>query len=107
MVLTILEALVKPENWQKLEDTYREKTENLPPEMIQTFLIQNTSDSNIWRIITTWRDREALVEMRKAGTPEGILIFRSVDAEPTLSVFDVKALAERDLGLKESAQTGY
>jgi hypothetical protein len=29
--------------------------------------------------------------MRQAGTPAGVLMFRSAGAEPTLSVFDVQA----------------
>ncbi len=95
MVLTILEAQVKPEYWEKLESIYKEKTRNVPQEIVQTYLVQSSSDRSIWRILTFWLSREALEAMRKASTPEGVLMFRSVSAEPALSVFEVKESAQK------------
>ncbi len=42
--------------------------------------------------MTVWQSRQALDEMRQSNeTPRGVLIFRAVQAEPVLSVFDVAA----------------
>ncbi|MCG3210831.1 MAG: hypothetical protein FOGNACKC_04466 [Anaerolineae bacterium] len=94
MVITILEAQVAPDKWAVLETAYQSAIEKLDRGIVETFLIQSATTSEIWRIITVWRSREALEEIRKSGeTPRGILIFRSAGAEPALSVFGVAAHA--------------
>lgn len=91
-VITILEARVSPENWDALEYEFKSGTDHLPPQLIQSFLIHNAKDPELWRIISVWRSREALEEMRRTeGTPAGILMFRAAGVEPTLSLFDVMA----------------
>jgi hypothetical protein len=90
MVMTILEAHVVPEKWATLEQAYKAGTEHLPPQMVQTFLVHSTTDSTVWRIVSIWKSREALAEMRRSTeTPGGVLIFRAAGAEPTLAIFDV------------------
>jgi quinol monooxygenase YgiN len=62
--------------------------------MLQTFLLQDVADQTFWRIISVWKSREALDEMRNSGeTPTGVLMFRNVGAEPKLSIFNVPASA--------------
>lgn len=40
--------------------------------------------------MTSWQSREGLQEYRESvATPEGVLVFRAVGAEPTLAIFDV------------------
>jgi quinol monooxygenase YgiN len=93
MVMTILEAQVAPERWDALRESYEARA-RLPESgsIVESFLIQGTEDSNTWRIVTVWRDREALEAMRSSGeTPTGVLIFRDADAEPRLTIFTVKA----------------
>jgi quinol monooxygenase YgiN len=92
MVMTILEARVAPEKWASLEQTYKAGTDKLDPGILQTFLIHSSTDPGLWRLITLWRSREALDEMRRSPeTPRGVLFFREAGADPTLSVFDVAA----------------
>ena len=94
MVMTILEAHVKPEHWGTLEQAYRAGAGHLPSQMIQTFLIHSPDDPTLWRIVSVWKSREALGEYRRSvETPGGILMFRSVGAEPTLSLFEITAHA--------------
>jgi hypothetical protein len=94
MVITILEAHVGTENWAAFQDDYKKRTAQLPPQMIQTFLLQDTADQTLWRIISVWKSREALDEMRNSGeTPTGVLMFRDVGAEPKFSLFNVPASA--------------
>ena len=91
MVMTILEAHVPPEKWASLEQAYKAGADPLPPPIRQTFLVQISADPTVWRIITLWRSPEALEEYRlSVETPAGVLMFRAVDAEPTLSIFDIR-----------------
>lgn len=93
MVMTILEAQVAPERWDALRASYEARA-RLPESgsIVESFLIQGTEDSNTWRIVTVWRDREALDAMRSSGeTPTGVLIFRDADTEPRLTIFTVRA----------------
>jgi hypothetical protein len=92
--MTILEAHVAPENWATLEKSYKAGTAGILPQMVQTFLVQSTADSVLWRGISVWRSREALEGYRRSvETPGGVLMFRAAGAEPTLSIFDVVAHA--------------
>jgi hypothetical protein len=94
MVITTLEAHVSPENWTALQKDFEKRIVQLPPQMVQTFLIQSIVDQTLWQIISVWKSREALEEMRNSGaTPEGIVMFRNVGAEPKLSIFNVPASA--------------
>lgn len=94
MIVTILEAHVDPDHASVLEESYRKGTVQLPPQMIQTFLIQSVADVTLWRIISVWKSREALDEMRNSGeTPGGVLMFRAAGAEPQLMIFNVSASA--------------
>ena len=94
MVITILEAHVGAENWVSLQNDYKNRIAQLPPQMIQTFLLQAPADQTLWQIVSVWKSREALDEMRNSGeTPEGVMMFRNVGAEPKLSIFGVSAVA--------------
>jgi heme-degrading monooxygenase HmoA len=90
MVITVLEARVDPEEWQALEARFTSEVKVLDPGIMDTFLVQSKSDSNAWQIITVWENQAALDGMRASGeTPRGVLIFRSANAQPTLSIFRV------------------
>lgn len=94
MVITILEAHVGAENWAAFQTDYKNRTTQLPPQMLQTFLLQDVADQTFWRIISVWKSREALDEMRNSGeTPTGVLMFRNAGSEPKLSIFNVPASA--------------
>ncbi|MFT3893634.1 MAG: hypothetical protein QM730_18550 [Anaerolineales bacterium] len=94
MVITILEAHVEEMNWSVLQNDFKARTVELPPQMKQTFLLQDTADTTLWRIVSVWKSRDALNEMRNSGeTPTGVLMFRNVGAEPKLSIFNVPVSA--------------
>ena len=94
-VMTILEAQVELDMIPALQAAYRNGVEHgLPPQMTQSFLVQSANDKKLWRIISIWKSRAALEEMRHSmETPEGILMFRAAGAEPKLSIFEVAASA--------------
>jgi heme-degrading monooxygenase HmoA len=94
MVITILEAHVAADKSEALEKAYKEGIRELEPGILQTFLLHGVADASLWRIITVWRSREALDAMRQSGqTPRGVLMFRTAEAEPTLSISNVAAHA--------------
>ena len=93
MVMTMLEAQVPPERWDDLRASYEARA-RLPESgaILESFLIQGTENTSVWRIVTVWRDREALEAMRSSGeTPTGVLIFRDAEAQPRLTIFNVLA----------------
>ena len=90
MVMTILEARVSTDNWAALEQAYQQAAQMKEPGLEQSFLIHSLKDADLWRILTVWHSREALEKMRNSGeTPRGVLIFRSANAEPVLSIFEI------------------
>ncbi len=94
MVITVLEAQVAAEKAGLLEATYKQAIEHLDAGIVRTYLIRSSKEPALWQIVTLWESREALETMRQTGeTPRGVLIFRAVDAEPRLSVFEVVAHA--------------
>lgn len=90
MVITTLEGVILPRNQATLINTYRELVADLPPEIVETFLVQDEAKPNVWRIVTVWRSREDLKAMRSRGTPTGVLIFRAAQSEPKLTVNQVE-----------------
>jgi catechol 2,3-dioxygenase-like lactoylglutathione lyase family enzyme len=92
-VMTVLEARVSEQQWADLVQLYERGASRLPPQMLQTFLVQSDSDRELWRGISIWRSRAALEEYRRSvQTPGGIAMFRAVGAEPTLGIWTVGAL---------------
>jgi hypothetical protein len=93
MVITVLEANVDPDKAGLLQDAYKDAVGQLPHQMIRTYLLRG-SDPSLWQIVSVWKSREALEEMRRGGgTPAGVLMFRKAGAEPRLTIFDVAASA--------------
>ncbi len=94
MVMTVLEAHVAEGKWDALKDAYTHGIQKLDAGIVQTFLVCDTRDRALWRIMTVWQDRAALDAMRASGqTPAGVLMFRAAGAEPYLSILEVAAHA--------------
>jgi hypothetical protein len=103
MVMTVLEAQVAADQWDGLRRSYEARA-RLPDSgaIVESFLMQGTDDRSTWRIVTVWRDQEALDAMRGSGeTPAGVLIFLDADAEPRLTVFTIWANPRAPLGLMQ------
>lgn len=92
--MTVLDAQVETGRAGDLEREYREGTVQIPPEILQTFLVRDTRDATRFRIVTIWESQAALDAMRASGvTPKGVQMFQAAGASPELSVFDVIAQA--------------
>ena len=90
MVMTVLEARVAPERVGDLERAYREAVSEIPPGIVETFLVRDTNDAAVFRIMTVWVSREDLEKMRASGVkPKGVQIFEAAGAAPKLSILDV------------------
>ena len=88
-VMTVLEGRVPPDRAPELQRLY-DAAGPLPSQMLEAFLVQSSTDPLVWRGISIWRSREALEEYRRSvTTPTGIAMFRSVGAEPTVSMWSV------------------
>ncbi len=90
--VTVLEAHVEPDRESALLAAYRAAgQEPLPPGLVRSTLLRDVNDPTLWRIETVWESHEALEAMRRGRTPRGLQIFRSAEAEPSLTIFDVAA----------------
>lgn len=90
MVVTILEATVDKNRWVDLKEIFKKNYEKKPVQMKEGFLIQSRENPNVWCLLSVWNSKEGLDEYRKSvEVPGGILMLRSVGAEPTIKIFDV------------------
>lgn len=90
MLITILEGHVTSEKWEKLEAMYRRGIKQLPPQLIQSFLLQSKHDPNLWQIISLWRSQEEYDEaVKHEHISVCVEMFRSVGVEPHRHVLDV------------------
>jgi hypothetical protein len=92
MIITIIEALVPSNHWVDLEIAYKEKIKHIPPQLKETFLIQDKKDKGIWRIISVWHSMTDYEEAVKSMIDDTCMqIFHQVGVQPTRRIFDVPA----------------
>lgn len=88
--MTIPEANVPQDRLAEVREVFAEGTAQLPPEIMETYLVRDTRNPALFRLRTVWRSREALERMRASGVkPKGVQMFEAVGAEPKLSAFEV------------------
>ena len=92
-VLTEVRASVDPSRQAALVAGFEALLAESPPEgLLRTELLYADGE---WRIQTLWRDREALVAMRSStDEPAAPKLFRSVGAQPELTIMEVRASME-------------
>lgn len=90
MIITQLEGRVSPEKSDMLKAAFDKALNQLPSAIEQSYLVQDRTDNDVWRVITIWKSREALQSYRQSvETPEGIVMFREAGTEPALSISEV------------------
>jgi hypothetical protein len=89
-VVTSIDAQVPPDREQELLDGYRELQSGKPPDgLLRSELLRGQDGA--WRIQTTWRDRDALMALRKGGTPPAALaLLDRLEARHSHAVFTVE-----------------
>ena len=91
-VVTIVEGIVPTENFDKILEEYANVSSSKAPDgLLQSFLMQETKEPGLWRIVTVWESMEKLMKMREeTKVPVAISLFQNVGAQPSVKVFEVK-----------------
>jgi quinol monooxygenase YgiN len=91
MLVTIVQSRIEEKNSQKLIDAYKSAIENsdLPKGLMQTYLIQDINQKEMWKIIGIWEDKDSFEKMRQSTTPKAILIFQQIGVEPETATFEI------------------
>ena len=88
--MTVLEARVPADRLGEIEAVFRQGMTDLPPEIVESYLVKDSRDASLYRLNTVWRSSQALEAMRASGVkPKGVQMFEAVGARPALSIFDV------------------
>lgn len=92
-IITMVEGNVPQEKWEDLQSGYNGIIEQSPPAgILSSFIMQERGDQTLWRLVTLWKDFDSLQAMQKShSVPPGIKIFRDVDVNPNVKIFEVKA----------------
>ncbi len=90
MLITFLEGRVPTEREADLKKAYDEIVKTRYDGIVETFMSRGVMDPSVWRIFSLWKDKEAFEKARQsADTIKGILIFRAVGVEPSMSLFEL------------------
>jgi heme-degrading monooxygenase HmoA len=90
MVMTVLEAHVPHERLGEVERVFTEMTTEIPPEIVETYLVRDVKDEALFRLVTIWRSKADLDAMRASGVkPRGVVMFEMVGAHPTLAIGEI------------------
>jgi len=89
-VVTVVDAMVDREREQDLIDGYRQMKQAPKPDgFVRSELLRGQEGR--WRIQTTWRDRDALIALRKSGAaPAALELLDRVGAEHSHGVLSVE-----------------
>ncbi len=91
MIVTILEASIPLSKKHFLVNLFSKAVIELEDGIIDTYLMSNTKSTDLFRIITIWKSKEALDRMRSSTeVPRGVQFFREIGVEPSLSVYNVE-----------------
>ena len=92
MIITILEFEITQENWGTLQTQFNKIIENVPNQIIQSLLTQNSKDLNSWKIVTVWKSKEDFMENRNnmiGQLPPAYLLLQSLGVEGIASMHNV------------------
>lgn len=109
LVVTTLEAEVRPDRAADLAGAYREL--GTPPAIVVESFLLSDVDSDLWRVVTVFTRREDLdamrEQMRSSGqAPPGVRVFQSAGASPELTIFAVATRIVTDADEAGSAADG-
>ena len=91
-IMTVLEAHIPPEQWAALTEGYARIQSQRPTELVASYLVQNAADPTLWRTVGVWSSQQAFDDFRaSAPVPPPMALFRSLGAEPTLALFEIKS----------------
>ena len=93
MFVTIVEGMVEADREGDLRSAWEAKTAGvLPAGFIESSLLR--AESGIWRIVTVWESKEAVMAMRASGEPPAALVmFEQAGSKPSVSMWTVEGRA--------------
>ena len=90
-IMTVLEGHIESEQWAALTEGYARIQTQRPAELVTSYLVQSASDPTLWRTVGVWSSKQAFDDFRAATpVPPPLALFRSLGAEPTLALFEIK-----------------
>jgi hypothetical protein len=90
MYTTILTGNVSRENWSPLEQSYAAAIKKCPDGLLQSFLLHAEDHSNLWHIVTIWRNKTAYEKAHHAKLTETCAqLFCDAGSVPQRSTFAV------------------
>jgi hypothetical protein len=94
MIVTMLEARVPETRWSELTEAFERIGREHEPRLVDSYLVQDYSDPERWRLVGIWTSRRAFEEMLAEGRPRGPMVFAAAGVErPGLISFDVRGVA--------------
>jgi heme-degrading monooxygenase HmoA len=95
MFVTIVEGSVEAERERDLRSAWEITTGGeLPAGLIESSLLR--TDEGMWRIVTVWESKEAVMAMRASGeTPAALAMFQAAGSMPAVSMWTVEGRASR------------
>jgi heme-degrading monooxygenase HmoA len=89
MFVSIVEGAIDPVREVDLRSAWEHRPAELPPGLIESFLLRG--EDAMWRIVTVWESREAVMAMRATGArPAALVMFEQAGSEPSLSMCTVE-----------------
>jgi heme-degrading monooxygenase HmoA len=90
MFVAIVEAAVEANREGDLRAAWGDVTAAaLPAGFIESFLLR--TEERVWRIVTVWESKDAVLAMRATGEqPAALIMFERAGAEPTVSMSTVE-----------------
>ena len=89
--MTVLEGHIAQDQWAALTEGFERIQEQRPAELVTSYLVQSASDPTLWRTVGVWSSQQAFDDYRATmPTPPPMALFRSLGAEPTLALFEIK-----------------
>jgi hypothetical protein len=89
-IVTAIDATIDQDREQDLLDGYRQIMASPKPDgLLHSELLRG--QGGLWRIQTTWRDRDALMAVRNSGRPPALELLDRMHAEHSHGVFTVEA----------------
>jgi len=90
MFVTMVEGFIEPEREDDLRSSFVEETARgiRPAGLIESSLLR--SDDGVWRIVTVWESRDAVIAMREQGRPAAVVMFQDAGARPRVALCEVE-----------------
>lgn len=90
-IMTVLEGHIAQEQWAALLQGFTQIQSQRPAELQTSYLVQSASDPTLWRTVGVWSSQQAFDAFRAAvPVPPPLALFRSLGAEPTLGLFEIR-----------------